>query len=188
MQDETLASFVENFEAVAGVAHVVASAEAAGEKVLELIRAAGAARVAVAQAPEAVLRAMRSASDAGAFSLKAEPHAAETLPMGLNDVQIGITGIDFGIAQSGTLVEVAANDATRLVSSMPRTYIGILRAADIVPTLFDASARLREVFQRHGGGVTVSFISGPSRTGDIEMILTLGVHGPERAHAIIIQE
>ena len=53
--------------------------------------------------------------------------------------------------------------------------------------LEDAAPRLRALFQENPRNCVVSFISGPSRTGDIEMILTLGVHGPETAHAIIVE-
>lgn len=187
MSSELIDAFVANFEAVAGVAHVVDTPAAAAVCAAEIIRAAGATRVACAQTPVEFTATLAGAAESGGFSLRTEPYAAESLPLGLDDVQIGITGIAFGIAQTGTLVEVATNDATRLVSSMPRTYIGILHAQDLVPMFFDAGARLREIFQQHDQNVAVSFISGPSRTGDIEMILTLGVHGPEKAHAILIR-
>lgn len=179
-------SFVANFEAVAGKAHLVDSLEAAVRKTAEIIRDAGATRVACAQTPGDFAQQLRAALGTAEVDLKQEPYSAQDLPLGLNEVQIGITGIDFAIAQSGTMVEVAINDATRLVSSMPRTHIGILYAREIVPLFFDAAARLRTLFADNERNIAVSFISGPSRTGDIEMILTLGVHGPEKAHVVVI--
>jgi len=76
----------------------------------------------------------------------------------------------------------------RLASSLPDTHIGIVYASTLVPRLIDAAPKMREIFTAYPNNVTVSFISGPSRTGDIELILTLGVHGPEAAHAIIIED
>ena len=188
MSNAQIDAFIASFDAVAGIAHVVDTSAGAAECAARIIQEAGLTRIACAQTDPDFTRALLRLSEEGGFNLRTEPYPADALPLGLDDVQVGITGIDFGIAQTGTLVEVAANDATRLVSSMPRTYIGLLHARDIVPMFFDAAARLREVFQRHESHVAVSFISGPSRTGDIEMILTLGVHGPEKAHAIVIRE
>ena len=85
-------------------------------------------------------------------------------------------------------MEVATNDAVRLVSALPRTYIGVLRQRDIVDRYADAAARVRSIVALHDRHLVISFISGPSRTGDIELKLTLGVHGPEQAHAVIINE
>ena len=51
----------------------------------------------------------------------------------------------------------------------------------------DAAARLRTFFDQNPTNATVSFISGPSRTGDIHMRLTLGVHGPETTHAVVVR-
>jgi L-lactate dehydrogenase complex protein LldG len=110
------------------------------------------------------------------------------MPDAIAAAEVGITGIAFGIAQTGTLVEVSTNDAVRLVSALPRTYIGVLRRRDIVDRYTDAAARVRSIVALHDRHLVISFISGPSRTGDIELKLTLGVHGPEQAHAVIINE
>jgi len=117
-----------------------------------------------------------------------EPYAAQGLPDAIDSAQVGVTGIAFAIAQSGTLVEVAVNDAVRLVSALPRTYIGVVRKSTILDRFDEAAAEVRRISARHDGNLTISFISGPSRTGDIEMKLTLGVHGPEKAHAVIIDD
>lgn len=106
----------------------------------------------------------------------------------LDKTPIGVTAAAFAIAQTGTLAELVRDDSHRLVSALPRTHIGVVYARDIVDTLRGSAQRLREVMAEGHPNVAVSFISGPSRTGDIEMILTLGVHGPEIAHAVIIAE
>jgi L-lactate dehydrogenase complex protein LldG len=61
-----------------------------------------------------------------------------------------------------------------------------LHAADIVNRFEEGAARIRDIVKQHDENLVISFISGPSRTGDIELKLTLGVHGPGEAHAVII--
>ena len=102
--------------------------------------------------------------------------------------EVGVTAAEFAIAETGTMVEVAENDANRLVSSLPRIHVCLVRTDALIGTLSDAAPLLREVFALHDKNCVVSFISGPSRTGDIEMKLTLGVHGPEFAHAVLVSE
>lgn len=183
-----LETFCESFRNVSGVPHLAGSlAEAAGI-VAEILRESGAKCVALAQIPDSLATRVAEHCAASGIELLQPPYDAATLPNALDKVNVGITGLEFGIAESGTMVELALNDAVRLVSAMPRTYIGILQAETIVPRLMDAAPRLREYFLSNDKHVTVSFISGPSRTGDIEMILTLGVHGPEHAHCILLTE
>jgi L-lactate dehydrogenase complex protein LldG len=83
-------------------------------------------------------------------------------------------------------VEFATDDALRLVSALPRIHVGIFRAYDLLATHKEAAAPIREFFIENTQNATATFISGPSRTGDIEMRLTLGVHGPEVAHAVVL--
>lgn len=76
----------------------------------------------------------------------------------------------------------------RLVSTLPAKHIAFLRAEDLVLHLDDAASQLRQLFAQHSEHCAVTFISGPSRTGAIEMKLTLGVHGPEESHVILLEE
>ena len=78
------------------------------------------------------------------------------------------------------------DDALRLVSALPRVHVGVFRTADLLETLEDAAPRIRTFFTENNRNAAMSFISGPSRTGDIEMRLTLGVHGPAETHAVVI--
>lgn len=176
--------FVENFGKLSGVVHNVASEEAAAEEIVSIVKSKHARCVALAGLAESLVTAIEERCD-GMTVLK-EPYAADALPGAIDKADVGVTGVAFAIAQSGTLVETAANDAVRLVSGLPRTYIGVLRAADIVDKFHEGAARVRQIVQQHDRNLVISFISGPSRTGDIELKLTLGVHGPEEAHAVII--
>ncbi len=184
------ASYVEGFttafEAVSGQAHRAAS-EAAVNVVLEQIFAAEQPEVvALAALPENLMAQIADLCKDKGIQVLQPPYRSAELPGLIDTAQIGITGCVFGIAETGTLAEVALDDAVRLVSSIPRTHIGIVRTEDLVGSLMESSSALRRVFETHPGGVTVSYLSGPSRTGDIEMKLTLGVHGPETAYAILL--
>lgn len=104
----------------------------------------------------------------------------------LSYVDAGISLAEFAIAETGTIVEASHDDYERLVSSLPRIHLVILNLKDIVHTLEEASSRLKEIYRRSGDSpLVVTFISGPSRTGDIELRLIVGVHGPHEVHAIV---
>ena len=100
---------------------------------------------------------------------------------------IGITGADYAIADTGTLVLLTDEDRPRSVSLLPPIHLAIIRKSDIV-------SDIRELFiilkQRLDAGQStpscMTFITGPSRTADIELNLTLGVHGPKELYVIII--
>jgi L-lactate dehydrogenase complex protein LldG len=176
--------FAESFGKLSGVAHRVASETAAAEAIVSIFKTKQARCVAMAGLPASLVAAIEKGCD-GITVLK-EPFPADELPDAIDKADVGVTGIAFAIAQSGTMAETSTNDAIRLVSGLPRTYIGVLRAEDIVDKFHDGAERVRRIIQQHDRNIVISFISGPSRTGDIELILTLGVHGPAEAHAVII--
>ena len=97
---------------------------------------------------------------------------------------VGVTGAFAGIAETGTLMVVSGPDTPASTSLLPETHIAILRASRIVPCMEEAWALLRA---EHGVMPrAVNFISGPSRTADIEQTLVLGAHGPYRVHVVIV--
>lgn len=100
------------------------------------------------------------------------------------DDAVGITGAFCAIAETGTLMLLSGPRTPASVSLLPETHIALVDAARIVPTMEDAFALLRA--ERGGLPRSVNFVSGPSRTGDIEQTLVLGAHGPCRVHLIVI--
>jgi L-lactate dehydrogenase complex protein LldG len=99
------------------------------------------------------------------------------------DDLVGITGAFCAIAETGTLLTLSGPDAPPSVSLLPETHIAVLRASRVVRSMEDAWALLRaeRTMPR-----AVNFISGPSRTADIEQTVTLGAHGPYRVHIILL--
>ena len=96
--------------------------------------------------------------------------------------EVGITGAQAGIAETGTLVLDSSVERNRLVSLVPPIHIAILDASRIFQTLGETLAAL------HSGeevSPAITFITGPSRTADIELTLAIGVHGPQELYVII---
>ncbi|MBN6186777.1 LUD domain-containing protein [Aneurinibacillus sp. BA2021] len=98
---------------------------------------------------------------------------------------IGIAVVDYGIAHTGTVVTVSGPAQGRSVSLLPTVFIAVLRAGDIKTKMGEVMADLT---YRFGNKLPagVHFISGPSRSADIENDLTIGVHGPGIVHALIL--
>lgn len=99
---------------------------------------------------------------------------------------VGISGCFCAIAETGTLVLLSGAATPATVSLLPETHIALLPVGRIVATMEDAFALLRA----ECGSVprAINFISGPSRTGDIEQTIVLGAHGPCRVHLILIKD
>ena len=98
--------------------------------------------------------------------------------------QVGITGCHSAIAETGTLLLLSGPDTPASVSLLPETHIAILAASRIVADMEEAWRRLRA---EHGQPPrALNFISGPSRTADIEQTMVLGAHGPYRVHIVLV--
>ncbi|MFZ2974110.1 MAG: lactate utilization protein C [Ferribacterium limneticum] len=96
----------------------------------------------------------------------------------------GISGCFCAIAETGTLMLLSGPQTPATVSLLPETHIALVDVSRIVATMEDAFALLRT--ERGSLPRAVNFISGPSRTGDIEQTIVLGAHGPCRVHLILI--
>ena len=98
--------------------------------------------------------------------------------------RVGITGCFCAVAETGTLLLLSSPATPASVSLLPETHIALVPATRIVATMEDAFALLR---REHGTlPRALNFISGPSRTGDIEQTIVLGAHGPCRVHLVVV--
>ena len=96
---------------------------------------------------------------------------------------IGITGAQWAIAETGTLVLESDAESHRLTSLVPPIHLCILKADRIRQTLGEILALTSADLCR-----TITFITGASRTSDIELTLAIGVHGPAELHVIVIAD
>lgn len=99
---------------------------------------------------------------------------------------VGITGCFAAIAETGTLAMLSGPDSPAALTLLPETHIAVVPSSRIVAHMEDVFALIRH--ERGGVPRALNFISGPSRTADIEQTLVLGAHGPYRVHLIIIKE
>lgn len=99
--------------------------------------------------------------------------------------RVGITGCFCAIAETGTLMLLSGPDTPATVSLLPETHIAIVPVGRIVATMEDAFGLLRA---EKGAAMprAVNFVSGPSRTGDIEQTIVLGAHGPCKVHLVLV--
>ncbi len=103
----------------------------------------------------------------------------------LEAAYIGITDADLAVAETGSLIIISENDAKRLISCLPPIHVAILSKENILDNFLEVSEWLRKA--QSTGRYTVSIITGPSRTADIELEIVIGVHGPHELHVIILE-
>ena len=118
----------------------------------------------------------------------------ETVRRRLSESGMGITGADYAIAETGSVIVVPRKGLSRLVSVVPPVHVAIVRPQDILGTLDDLFALRRLEFHRSGAngnadlGSYLNFITGPSRTADIEQTIVVGVHGPREVHMVLLDD
>lgn len=105
------------------------------------------------------------------------------------EADIGISGANLAIAESGTLVLISNEGNARLVTALPPVHIALVTAEKFVETMEQATALIKALVAASSGlkmTSYVSFITGPSKTTDIEKELVIGAHGPEEVHIVIL--
>ncbi|GBD49537.1 LutC/YkgG family protein [Methylopila sp. Yamaguchi] len=149
-----------------------------------------------AQAPAAIAAFLRAHNLAPEIRRGADPRLAE-LPWGqttltvtegrsFGDDAAGVSAAFAGVAETGTLIMASGPENPTTLNFLPDNHIVVLEAADVAATYEDVWGQVRE---RYGAGVmprTVNWITGPSRSADIEQILLMGAHGPRRLHIVLI--
>jgi L-lactate dehydrogenase complex protein LldG len=110
------------------------------------------------------------------------PHTAYRM----QDADVGITGAEFALASSGTLVMAASPQHPRSVSLLPPIHLAVIKQSQLLPDLAALAEKIREDGKRPSSGLAL--ITGPSRTGDIEQTLSIGVHGPGELHVLMIDD
>ena len=102
------------------------------------------------------------------------------------NADVGITGVDYAIAETGTCVIVPTTGASRLVSLLPPVHVALVERGQVVASLDELFTMRRHDFLNGDLGSYMNLITGPSRTADIEYKLVTGVHGPGEVHMVLI--
>lgn len=100
---------------------------------------------------------------------------------------LGITSASCAIAETGTLAMIAGPGRERVASLLPPVHVAVVGASQIVPDLFDLFDRLADNDPQSIAS-NLTLITGPSKTGDLELKLTTGVHGPRVWYVVIVRD
>ena len=197
---EVLARFETELAKVAGVAHRAANRQELEEILSVILFQANAANVVLSRNPllaelkiEALLRSFGKnvsvwPASAGREVSKGEP-SRSTFAEASFAATAGITGVEYALAETGSLVAASWTEGAQLASLAPPVHVALYRRTQLVATLDEVLERLRVACapREAAWGRSVVFITGTSRTADIEQILIRGVHGPGEVHAILVE-
>jgi L-lactate dehydrogenase complex protein LldG len=104
-----------------------------------------------------------------------------------NEIHTSLTPVDWGIAETGTLVLDSTSEDIRIATMLAETHVAVLPATKIKPDTAALENEMNTILKKDAS-VYYAFITGASRTADIERVLTIGVHGPQELHILIIEE
>ena len=111
---------------------------------------------------------------------------SENLRAKAGDIHTALTPVDFGAAATGSLVLDSSSEDLRLATMLSEVHVAVLDTGNIRPDLESLEPELTGLMA--GGPNYLAFITGASRTADIERVLTIGVHGPAELHVILVEE
>jgi L-lactate dehydrogenase complex protein LldG len=189
--EELLARFIREVTAVGGLVYRAQKGEELGALIAQICRAAAIPDVAVSGS--SLLLEMNLAAQLAAHNLSVVesadfgPDDKGKLIARLADCGAGVTAVAYAIAETGTLVLTSDEEQALLVSLLPILHIAVIRPQQILAGLTDAVSELGG--PRMSGAApyrSATFITGPSRTSDVELTLSIGVHGPKELHLIIL--
>jgi L-lactate dehydrogenase complex protein LldG len=193
---ENLERFAREFERVGGVLHRVDEVHDVPGVVARIAAERGMSRV-VAW-PAATLGADIVAPLAGHGLHAAAMPGTDVAPAERQRLRglvaaadLGVTAADVAIAETGTLVVVSGAGRPRSTSLLPACHVAVFDRDVLVESLRQMGLVLEAW---HDGdepswrGAAINFITGPSRTADIELTLTRGVHGPKEVHAVFVEQ
>ena len=100
---------------------------------------------------------------------------------------LGVTGVDYAVAETGSVVLLARAEVSRLPALLPPTYVAVVETGRVLPTLDELFTLRRDEFYLDNLGSYLNIITGPSRTADIAQTLVTGVHGPGDVHMVLLE-
>jgi L-lactate dehydrogenase complex protein LldG len=124
------------------------------------------------------------AADLGIACRYADDYPGEAYRRNVLQTEIGISGCDYALADSGSLVIIHDRENQRLISLAPDYYIGIVKTSQLLKDRFD----LASILEKEGRSAAVSIITGVSRTADVALQVVLGMHGPRKVYIILVED
>ena len=184
---ELIERFIEEATAVRAQAHRLSDNRQLAEKIVEIC-AAETGEVAISGAElfrRIDLPGELTARDRSTFIGDQSDH--EQLVARLANCAVGVTAADCAIAETGTIVLSSDEPNALLVSLLPPVHIAVVRSEQMIATIDVAICRTgSERMSGTNPARSVTLITGPSRTSDVELVLSIGVHGPKALHVIVL--
>ncbi len=185
---EMTASFQRELEAVGGAFHAASNAAEAIATTLNLLRETNNQEILAWDDAALPVEGLGQTLRAEGYTrlivdVPPEGAARQAKLAELERAGAGITGALAGLADTGSVVLATQPRQARLISLLPPTHIALLPASQLYATMTAFFAAHPDVSQR---GSNLIFITGPSRTADIELTLTRGVHGPKYIHVLLL--
>lgn len=177
--DDAFAGFSTRLAAAGGIAHREESTESAVQTITGLLAETAQTTLWVSSSVREAYPALASALGSAGCTLRVPDG-----PAAVRDQPVGMTGARIAIRETGSVLLHEPEVADRSVSLMTNLLIVICPLDQIVPSLDEAASILREISR--AGSSYATFVTGPSRTADIERQLTVGVQGPGAMHVIFI--
>ena len=192
--DELVETFQKECEALPATVYLLSSRDKAADVLSSIIKKTAAKKIIKWTSPifrelaiDSLLEALevedcleQSESGSGEFD-------KDEFRQSASRAEIGISGADNGLADTGTLVMRSVEGQDRITSLLPPTHIAILESDRILPGIDDLIAKLLLDLAENGRlDSCLTLITGPSKTADIEMSLVHGVHGPRNLHVVIL--
>lgn len=177
--DDLVARFREEFTVAGGQLHLVADRTAAVSVVVELLRERSCRRVLLGRSE--LLDALHLTEPLlalGVVIVDAEQREDRFT------AEVGVSGVDHLIAETGSVVLASRPEQPRSLSLLPPVHVAVAERRQLLPDLFDLFVVFGERLEVLPA--CVSIITGPSKTGDIELRLVTGVHGPGEIHVVLI--
>jgi L-lactate dehydrogenase complex protein LldG len=186
--EDLVAVFRANLEALSGVVHEPTGPEAAALIVAELVNATGAESFLSWDADWIAVPGLLDSLTA--IGLERQPDVVPRDGAGRRDHQlgyfgcaVGITGASAGLAETGSVIVPSGPGRPRMASLIAETHIALLSRDRLWPSLADW---IEDHPDSLAAVTNLTVVTGPSRTADIEMVITRGVHGPREVHVVLV--
>jgi L-lactate dehydrogenase complex protein LldG len=195
-KEDLIDRFRDELKKVGGVTHQAGSLADLDRTLREILASAGSGPVILSRNP--LLNKLRLAEKLGSWGDSVVAWPPREKDVTADEVghfrsqcfsgKAGITGADFALVESGSFVLTSATEGSQLVSLAPPLHIVLYLRSQVLETLEEVLDNLLKRSPAADAGRSIVFITGQSRTADIEQISIRGVHGPLSIHAILVED
>ena len=181
-QGRLTAQMTNKAKAVQAIVEEMTSLEDAFRYTLQMTKKQGGRHVAAAGFNPKEFETLKSMCQDESLNLLYPP-----LRRHANKIHTAITPVEWGLADTGTLVLNSASEDVRLATMLADTHVALLPTSKIMPDAESIEKELDDILKTEPA-TYLAFITGPSRTADIERVLAIGVHGPQALHILIMED